>query len=71
MRRWAIALVFLGLASFSASIGVGGEKKGAPVSIEYFGQSFYVLTTSKGTRIAFDPHAIPDYFRGPAKGRQS
>lgn len=65
MRRWAIALLcLLGLAFASASTGVSGEKKDAPVSIEYFGQSFFILTTSKGTRIAFDPHTIPEYFDG-------
>jgi L-ascorbate metabolism protein UlaG (beta-lactamase superfamily) len=29
-----------------------------PLELRYFGQSFFVLTTSAGTRIAFDPHAI-------------
>ncbi len=68
MRRWAIAVVLLlGLAFLGVSSGVSGEKgdkKAAPVSLEYFGQSFFILTTSKGTRIAFDPHTIPDYFEG-------
>jgi L-ascorbate metabolism protein UlaG (beta-lactamase superfamily) len=64
MRRWAIAVVFLlGLAFLAASTGSTGEKK-MPISLEYFGQSFFILTTSKGTRIAFDPHTIPDYFEG-------
>jgi L-ascorbate metabolism protein UlaG (beta-lactamase superfamily) len=31
------------------------EKK---VELRYLGQSFFVLTTTAGTRIAFDPHAI-------------
>jgi L-ascorbate metabolism protein UlaG (beta-lactamase superfamily) len=51
-------LVFM--AFLGASTGSTGEK-GAPVTIEYHGQSFFVLTTSKGTRIAFDPHTIPEY----------
>jgi L-ascorbate metabolism protein UlaG (beta-lactamase superfamily) len=64
MRRWAIAFAVLcGSAFLCTSIGNSGEKAGAPISIEFHGQSFYILTTSKGTRIAFDPHVIPPYFR--------
>ncbi len=58
MRRWAIVIVFL--AFLSVSTGITGEKQ-APITIEYHGQSFFILTTSKGTRIAFDPHTIPEY----------
>jgi L-ascorbate metabolism protein UlaG (beta-lactamase superfamily) len=64
MFRWTFAVLFLlGFALFGASIGVSGDKKGAPINIEYHGQSFFILTTSKGTRIAFDPHTIPNYGR--------
>jgi L-ascorbate metabolism protein UlaG (beta-lactamase superfamily) len=28
------------------------------LSLRYYGQSFFVLTTSAGTRVAFDPHAL-------------
>ena len=42
------------------STGTTGEP-GAPITIEYHGQSFYIITTSKGKRIAFDPHLISDY----------
>jgi L-ascorbate metabolism protein UlaG (beta-lactamase superfamily) len=52
----------LGLACVGASLGISQEKKEAkPLSISYHGNSFYILTTSKGTRIAFDPHMIADY----------
>ncbi|MBI1831963.1 MAG: MBL fold metallo-hydrolase [Planctomycetes bacterium] len=62
MRFSALALlVVLGLST-AASQSVGQDK---PVKIEYWGQSFYILTTSKGVRVAFDPHAIPAYFRRP------
>ena len=33
------------------------------LKLRWLGQSFYVLTTSAGTRIAFDPHALPEYGR--------
>lgn len=39
------------------------QDKGAAIDIEYHGQSFFILTSSKGTRIAFDPHTIPAYAR--------
>jgi L-ascorbate metabolism protein UlaG (beta-lactamase superfamily) len=62
MRRWAFAILFLlGLAWFGASAGIGNQKP-TPLTIEYNGQSFYIITTSKGKRIAFDPHAIPAYY---------
>lgn len=64
MRRWAFAFFFIfGFAIFGVSSGRPQEKTGAPIDIEYHGQSFYILTTSTGTRIAFDPHTIPAYDR--------
>src|ERR1041385_7838369 len=59
MRCWAfVAVVFLLFATVAHP-----QDKGAPISIEYHGQSFFIMTTSKGTRIAFDPHTIPEYDR--------
>lgn len=49
-----IASIFL-----SGSRSVAQEKK--EVSLRWFGHSFFVLTTTAGTRIAFDPHAISEY----------
>jgi L-ascorbate metabolism protein UlaG (beta-lactamase superfamily) len=37
------------------------DKSKKQLNISYHGQSFYILTTSKGKRIAFDPHLIADY----------
>ncbi|MBI2807699.1 MAG: MBL fold metallo-hydrolase [Planctomycetes bacterium] len=62
MRLWAFAiLVLFGSAFLGASTAHSGGKAGGPIKIEYHGQSFYILTTSKGTRVAFDPHTIPAY----------
>ncbi len=36
---------------------------GKQLSLRWFGQSFFLLTTSAGTRIAFDPHAIEQFGR--------
>lgn len=33
------------------------------LEIAWHGQSFFTITTPKGTRIAIDPHAIPEYGR--------
>lgn len=64
MRRWAIAsLIGLSFVFLTVPTGITGEKPGAPITIEYHGQSFYIITTSKGKRVAFDPHLIPDYGR--------
>jgi L-ascorbate metabolism protein UlaG (beta-lactamase superfamily) len=36
---------------------------GKQVSIRWFGQSFFQITTSGGTRVVFDPHAIEQFGR--------
>jgi L-ascorbate metabolism protein UlaG (beta-lactamase superfamily) len=37
-----------------------GEKT---VSLRWYGQSYFILTTGDGTRIGFDPHGMPEYGR--------
>lgn len=37
--------------------------KPAQPTISWYGQSFFMLKTSKGTQVAFDPHAIAEYGR--------
>lgn len=51
----ALATALLGGAPLPAQ-----EKK---LTIRWFGQSFFQVTTSSGTRIVFDPHAIEQYPR--------
>lgn len=56
MNRFRISgLALLVLAGFS----VAQDKKNA--QIKWHGHSYFMLTTSAGTKVAFDPHAIPDY----------
>lgn len=43
------------------------EEPAPPVTIRWHGQSFFTVTTSRGIRIAFDPHAIPHFGRGPQR----
>src|SRR5436190_14773902 len=65
MQRGMSGLLVLGLA-----IGVllpeatRAQPAKKPLSISYYGQSFYILTTSNGTRIAFDPNGIIEYLPG-------
>src|ERR1700722_15076533 len=73
MRRWAIAiLIGLSVALACASTGTtGDDTPGAPITIEYHGQSFYIITTSKGKRIAFDPHLIAEYYLESEKDKKA
>src|SRR5262245_5738597 len=61
MKRFACAL--LGLATILAGWANvhSGEDKVTPITVEWLGQSFFIITSSKGTRIAFDPHNMPEY----------
>lgn len=64
MRRCAFTGLFvLALTIVGAVPGVSKEKPMGPPTIEYHGQSLYIITTSKGKRIAFDPHYILAYQR--------
>ena len=53
-------LVLLAAVALAGPLAAGEPKK---VEIRWHGQSFFELRTSKGTRIAFDPHAIEAYGR--------
>jgi L-ascorbate metabolism protein UlaG (beta-lactamase superfamily) len=71
MMRFVLALsTTLGLlaGSFSAAQEKKGKLPKAPPAdgkahITWFGQSFFIITSSKGSRLAIDPHAIPEYGR--------
>src|SRR4051812_11237981 len=64
MRRLMIAALAVSiLALVEVSTAQPGDKAWKPVTISYHGQSFFIVTTSQGKRIAFDPHLIPDYGR--------
>lgn len=38
------------------------KKDKAPLKVTYYGQSFYTVTTGKGTVVAFDPHGLIEYW---------
>ena len=58
MIRNIVAVICIGLISGAA---MAQEKK--KLVIRWYGQSFFHITASDGTRIAFDPHAIVQYPR--------
>jgi L-ascorbate metabolism protein UlaG (beta-lactamase superfamily) len=64
MRRIAIIVLVSALAPIAfAAEPEKPATSGKQISVRWFGQSFFQLTTSAGTRIAFDPHAIEQYGR--------
>jgi L-ascorbate metabolism protein UlaG (beta-lactamase superfamily) len=63
LRRAAVGLLLLGTLLLGGPSAVPGEKKWQPIKVSWYGQSFFIVETSKGTRIAFDPHLIPEYGR--------
>ncbi len=50
-------------ACLFSSVAAAGSEAAALPSLTWYGQSFFVLETSKGTRVAFDPHAIEAFGR--------
>jgi L-ascorbate metabolism protein UlaG (beta-lactamase superfamily) len=61
MIRYCTMLLLLG-----ATVPLGWSQEKAawqPITVAWHGQSFFTITTSKGTRIAIDPHQIPEYGR--------
>lgn len=56
MRR----LLLTALAATAFALPASAQPK-KTVQIRWFGHSYFVLITTAGTRIAFDPHAISEY----------
>jgi len=57
-----ILLSVLSLAAFALPASAQAKKT---VQIRWFGHSYFVLVTTAGTRVAFDPHAISAYGVAP------
>lgn len=58
MKRLLSALAALLLVAAAAPAAEGKK-----VTIRWHGQSFFEITSSKGTNIVIDPHAIPEFGR--------
>jgi L-ascorbate metabolism protein UlaG (beta-lactamase superfamily) len=56
MRRLLVASLILAVTAGAAP---AQEKKA--VQVRWFGHSFFMVVTTQGTRVAFDPHAISEY----------
>jgi L-ascorbate metabolism protein UlaG (beta-lactamase superfamily) len=64
MKRFLSALaVVLSLAAFTPAPAADAKK----LVLRWHGQSFFSLETSKGTKVAFDPHAIEIFGRTMVK----
>ena len=59
MARFAAVVLLLGSTCLFAA------DTSRPVTIRWFGQSFFQIESSRGTRIAIDPHMIEAYGRKP------
>src|SRR5215212_8540837 len=61
--RGFLVCLLLGALLLGAPRSNSGDKPWKPLAVAWYGQSFFILTTSKGTRVAIDPHLIPEYGR--------
>ena len=63
LRRAIAGLLLLGVLLFGGLAARTGEKSWAPITVSWYGQSFFIVESSKHFRVAFDPHLIPEYGR--------
>ena len=63
LRRAIIALTLLGAVLLASAPAIPGEKTWKPIKVAWYGQSFFILESNRGFRIAFDPHLIAEYGR--------
>jgi L-ascorbate metabolism protein UlaG (beta-lactamase superfamily) len=63
MMRCLVCGITLSLFLFVSPLSSGEKPAVAPIEISWHGQSFFTIKTAKGTVIAIDPHAIPEYGR--------
>lgn len=48
---------------FLSQLSAAGANAAPEVTLRWYGQSFFVLESTKGTKVAFDPHAIEAFGR--------
>jgi L-ascorbate metabolism protein UlaG (beta-lactamase superfamily) len=63
MRRIFAVLFVVVVVAGTLAADAPGSPNGKQLTVRWLGQSFFLITTSAGTRIAFDPHAIDQYGR--------
>jgi L-ascorbate metabolism protein UlaG (beta-lactamase superfamily) len=57
MTRWCVGLLT------AVSLALPALAADKPLTIRWLGQSFFLITTSQGTKVAIDPHAIDAFGR--------
>jgi L-ascorbate metabolism protein UlaG (beta-lactamase superfamily) len=63
LRRAIAGLLVVGTLLLSGFTAQSGDKKAAPIKVSWYGQSFFVVESQKGYRVAFDPHMIAAFGR--------
>jgi L-ascorbate metabolism protein UlaG (beta-lactamase superfamily) len=70
LRRGAVGVLLLGTLLLAGTTALPGDKIGEkedakwqPIKVSYHANSFFIVESSKGYRVAFDPHLIPEYGR--------
>src|SRR5437868_4147214 len=58
LRSVVSTLAFLTVTLAATAVPAAQPKQ---VTLRWLGQSFFVLTSSAGTRVAFDPHQLPEF----------
>jgi L-ascorbate metabolism protein UlaG (beta-lactamase superfamily) len=60
-----LRLFFAGLALAALTTTAAAQPAKKPLQLRWYGHSYFQLTTTAGTRIVFDPHAISEYGAPP------
>ncbi len=63
MRRGLTGLLFCSVLLSAAGTARPGDDAWKPIKVRYYGNSFFIVESSKGFRVAFDPHLIPEFGR--------
>lgn len=64
--KFLVPMLYLGVLCVCAVSSFAADHAKLP-KLTWFGQSFFVVETSAGTRVAFDPHAIDAFGRQTTK----
>jgi L-ascorbate metabolism protein UlaG (beta-lactamase superfamily) len=60
-RNPMLRLLFTGLVLAGLAAPATAQPAKTPLKLRWYGHSFFQLTTTAGTRVVFDPHAISEY----------
>jgi len=63
LRRLAVGVLLLGAFLLATAPAVPGDNDWKPIKVSWYGNSFFVIESSKGYRVCLDPHLIAEYGR--------